>query len=652
MASTSPQSGIADPDPGMAERIRGFDWASTPLGPIESWPEPLRVALSIAEHSAFPTAIYWGPELRLLYNDAWAPIPAERHPGALGQPAKEVWADIWPVVGAQFEEVMRTGKGLSAFEQMLPMVRGGVEQETYWNYSLTPILDPAGHVLGIFNQGNEITSAVINERRLSFQVALADRLRSLGAPEEVKTEAAAMLGEYLRAERVGFVDVDEAQDMLSITGEWRRGPDVPSLRGRAGRLSDLPPAAIAYLKMGEVLALPDVENVQGGSSEADAALGKRLGVRGLITVPLVREGALKALLFVHEPAVREWKRSEAAMARDVAERSWAAVERAESEQRLRESEDHYRHTVELNPQVTWTALPDGQLNRVAKRWEDWTGTPGTGESWAGGLHPDDVERTFEVWRNCVATGEPYDIEHRMKMLDGSYRWARSRAFPRYGSDGAICLWYGSTEDVHEQKIAEERQRLLINELNHRVKNTLATVQAIAFQTLKGDISLAEARARFEARLLALSRAHNLLTDQNWAGASFDQVVRDSIDHLSAERFEIEGEEVWLAPRAALALALALHELSTNAAKYGALGSEAGKVAIRWRTEGDRLRFKWKEKDGPRVAAPAGRGFGSRLIERGLATDLGGTARMHFESDGLRCAIDASLPVVLAGAANG
>jgi hypothetical protein len=130
---------------------------------------------------------------------------------------------------------------------------------------------------------------------------------------------------------------------------------------------------------------------------------------------------------------------------------------------------------------------------------------GTGESWAEGLHPDDRQRTFDVWRNCVETGEPYDIEHRVRYRNGSYRWARSRAFPRRNEAGEICLWYGATEDIHERKIAEDHQRLLINELNHRVKNTLATVQAIAFQTLKGDIPLDEARARFEARLLALSR---------------------------------------------------------------------------------------------------------------------------------------------------
>src|SRR3712207_4131231 len=168
MASPCPQAGSENSEMGMSARIRGFDWSSTPLGPIEQWPEPLRIALSIAEHSAFPTAIYWGPDLRLLYNDAWAPVPAERHPWALGRPGAEVWVDIWDVVGPQFARVIETGEGFSTFDQMLPMVRGGIPRETYWNYSFTPIRGETGLVVGIFNQGHEVTERVLGERRGRF----------------------------------------------------------------------------------------------------------------------------------------------------------------------------------------------------------------------------------------------------------------------------------------------------------------------------------------------------------------------------------------------------------------------------------------------------------------------------------------------------
>ena len=643
---SSLREGEDDPLPDMGALVDAFDWEATPLGAREQWPPELRLAAGIVLSASVAMALYWGPDYRLLYNGAWARILRERHPAALGQPAAEVWTDIWDLVRPQFEEVRATGKGAAVYEQMLPMRRGGAVEETYWNYSITPVFDAEGKVAGLLNQGIEITRALFAERRLSFQVTLADTLRGLADPEAAKQAATELLGRYLGVARVGYAEVDEAAGLVRVRGDWTRDEETMSLAGQCAPIDTFGQQALAFLRTGEVLAVPDLKDLPLGSEDMGAAW-EAVGVRSLITVPLVRDGALKALLYVHEPRARNWKRSDAAMARDVAERTWAAVERVQAEQSLRESEDHYRHTVELNPQVTWTALPDGQLNRVAGRWEEWTGTPGTGEGWAAGLHPDDVPRSFEAWHHSVATGEPYDIEHRVRHRDGSYRWARSRAFPRRDGEGAILFWYGSTEDIHERKIAEERQQLLINELNHRVKNTLATVQAIAFQTLKADLPVAEARGRFEARLMALSRAHNLLTGRSWEGAPLDRVVRDATEYLAEEsgRFAIEGEEVWLAPRAALALALAFHELSTNAAKYGALSREAGSVTIRWRSEGGMLRIDWKETGGPAVSAPASRGFGSRLIERGLASDLGGSASMRFEPDGLACTIEAALDTI-------
>ena len=122
---------------------------------------------------------------------------------------------------------------------------------------------------------------------------------------------------------------------------------------------------------------------------------------------------------------------------------------------LRESEDHYRHTVELNPQTSWTSAPDGQLDHVSRRWFEWTGTSGLGDTWAQGLHEDDRQRTFDVWGRSVASGEPYDIEHRVKMRDGSYRWMHSRAYPRRDDAGHVVKWYGTTEDIHDRKLAEQ-----------------------------------------------------------------------------------------------------------------------------------------------------------------------------------------------------
>ncbi|RTL61996.1 MAG: hypothetical protein EKK41_26100 [Hyphomicrobiales bacterium] len=156
--------------------IRSHPWSDTPLGPPSTWPQSLRSAISICLNSSFPTAIYWGSDFRLLYNDAWSVIPAERHPWALGRPGAEVWADIWDVVGPQFERVFESGEGFSTYDQMLPMVRDGTTRETYWNYSITAIRGEDGSVVGIFNQGNETTAQVMARRQSHAEIERLTRM--------------------------------------------------------------------------------------------------------------------------------------------------------------------------------------------------------------------------------------------------------------------------------------------------------------------------------------------------------------------------------------------------------------------------------------------------------------------------------------------
>lgn len=202
------------------------------------------------------------------------------------------------------------------------------------------------------------------------------------------------------------------------------------------------------------------------------------------------------------------------------------------------------------------------------------------------------------------------------------------------------LYQAAQREIAERRRAEEHQRLLMNELNHRVKNTLATVQSMGSQTLRTGRSLAEARESFVTRLMALSAAHNLLTAERWESADLEDVVRLAVapfDEPPGVRFEVRGPGVRLAAPNALGLAMALHELGSNAAKYGALSSDSGRVAVSWTLEGETLvRFVWEERDGPPVAPPLRRGFGSRLIQEGLARELRGEVQMDYLPEGLRC----------------
>jgi PAS domain S-box-containing protein len=216
-------------------------------------------------------------------------------------------------------------------------------------------------------------------------------------------------------------------------------------------------------------------------------------------------------------------------------------------------------------------------------------------------------------------------------------------------DGSVLGVAAVMRDVSERKRAETHQRLLVNELNHRVKNTLAIVQAIAHQSFSGGRDADEAKAAFEGRLTALSAAHDVLTRESWASASMLRIVEDALAPYrgGTGRFRIAGEDLRLPPKTAVSLALAIHELATNAVKYGALSVDAGFVEISWSVAaqegGQRLHFTWREQGGPAVAAPTRRGFGTRLIERSLAAEFEGEVRIAFEPSGVVCTVEAPLP---------
>jgi PAS domain S-box-containing protein len=211
------------------------------------------------------------------------------------------------------------------------------------------------------------------------------------------------------------------------------------------------------------------------------------------------------------------------------------------------------------------------------------------------------------------------------------------------------------ETQRKMREAEEHLRLMVLELNHRVKNNLATVQAIAIQTLRGTETPAEAREAFLRRIMALAAAHDILTHEQWDGAGVAEIAEGVLGALDAnQRVTLQGPALRLSPKAALSLSMAFHELGTNALKYGALSRPGGEVRLEWRTRGDpaMLEVDWSERGGPPVAAPRTRGFGSRLLEHGLAAELSGEVRMMFEPDGLRCAIRAPLHVATAQEAPG
>lgn len=204
--------------------------------------------------------------------------------------------------------------------------------------------------------------------------------------------------------------------------------------------------------------------------------------------------------------------------------------------------------------------------------------------------------------------------------------------PIRDADGGVSGVFVEGFDVTERVRAEAQQRLLLDELNHRVKNTLATVQAIALQTMKNGAP--DSAALFQARLASLARTHATLTRDHWTGADLTELLESELSAFADGRARLDGPHVHLSPREALALGLVLHELATNATKYGALSAPGGRVDVHWSQAGERLEIVWRELGGPPVAPPGRTGFGGRLIKRTIEDEMKGDTRMEFEPEGL------------------
>lgn len=368
----------------------------------------------------------------------------------------------------------------------------------------------------------DITPSKEREVRERFLLSLSDRIRDLVRPDEILLTVSEALGTHLGVSRLGYGEINDATMILTTLVDWHT-EEMPHVVGRHP-LAPFGPYVCAEMKAGRILVFDDALSDPRAVGHTDVFVA--LQCPAVIVVSLVKEGQLRAALYVHNKTKRNWTPEEIELCRDVAERTWAAVERARS---------------------------------------------------------------------------------------------------------------------------DTRRHLLINELNHRVKNTLATVQSIAAHSFKlGEPEAA--RASFEARLFALSRTHDVLTRENWEGADLRDIVEEALAPYrrdKVERFRIEGEPLQLPPRVTLPLAMALHELSTNAAKYGAFSAETGHVRVCWNvaetSEGPQLTLQWQETGGPPAQPPTHKGFGSRLIERGLTRELGGEVLLDYRASGLLCVFRFPLP---------
>jgi PAS domain S-box-containing protein len=332
--------------------------------------------------------------------------------------------------------------------------------------------------------------------------------------------------------------------------------------------------------------------------------------------------------------------------------SFDITDRKHAEEALRESEARFRTIFEQANDFLITTTLDNRVSSVNPAVLEAIGYSESeilGRSISDFMDPDQFAISMDAFNRKLQHGGSTRLTVKLRAKDGRELIWEVNSRLNLDEQGRPVALHAIGRDMTEAKRAEAHLRLLIDELNHRVKNTLAIVQGIAQQSFKDDVPPAQARAAFEGRLAALSEAHNLLTREHWSLVSMRQIIDDALRPYGGEsgRFTLDGPDLTILPKTAISMALAVHELATNAVKHGALSTPEGRVAIAWRRirENGPARFTmtWEERGGPIVTPPTRRGFGTRMIERGLAAELGGTVAIDFRPDGLVCTVDAPLP---------
>ena len=613
-----------------------------------------------------------------------------------------------------------------------------------------------------------------SEERQAFLLRLSDALRPLADPNEVQSAAAQLLGEHLKADRAHYYEVDADGIALARQGYSNGGITLP----KKIRIADLGQQWLDSYSEGRNVVVSDIATDERASDEERAAW-RASGLCGALGVPLVKGGRFCALLGFNTAQPRHWTDAEIALVEEVAERTWAAVERAGAEAALRESEERFRSVTEVIDDVFYmTDLDQGALLYLSPSFERVWGMPPTdvlrdlsnfansihpedrlaagaamaaqqqgqpaeaeyriirpdGEirwihdrcfpvpsnggrrsagvasditarkvaeaalrdsealfrqfnefssdviwirdaetmqfdyvspaieaiygvapeefasrhndlkAWAEIVHPDDRAKALDGFRR-VRAGERVTHEFRIQRDDGEIRWIRDTDFPLIDDQGRVQRVAGIGQDITERKRGDERQKMLLAELQHRVRNILAMIRSVTVRSAETAESVEDYCQHLAGRIGTMARTQSLLTRHIGGGVDLQNMILDELNAQAApnNQFIVTGPDVALPPKAAEVLGLAVHELATNAVKYGAFDAKGGSVDVRWALlAGEpvpKLSFIWSEF-GVRIDdPPTHRGFGTELITERVPYELQGIGNMEFRNSGLVATIE-------------
>ena len=331
-------------------------------------------------------------------------------------------------------------------------------------------------------------------------------------------------------------------------------------------------------------------------------------------------------------------------------------EQKDIEAALRDSDARFRAIADTMPQAVWSTRPDGYHDYFNRRWHELTGTregETDGAGWEHLVHPDDHAAAVDRWRHALSSGDPYEIEYRLRMADGGWRWFLGRALPVRDARGRITRWFGTCTDIHDLRSAAQEREVLSHELSHRIKNIFSVISSLTSLSARGHPEAASFAEELRGRINALARAHEFARPHSASSrpgtgdSTLFGFLRDLLSPYDPSpgeegRIAIAGEDQGFDDSAATPLALLFHELATNAAKYGALSTPSGRVAIEVVRQGEEVVLGWRERGGPPVPGPPGHeGFGSRLAIISVQGQLGGKVIRRWPPEGLD--LEARLP---------
>ena len=597
----------------MSALIRAKDWSKTVLGPSEGWSASLTLIVELMLASGFPMAVRWGPDFVMIYNDGYLPILGDKHPWALGLPFREVWPEVQTQLRPLHEAIL-SGQRRAFFAEdlLLRIQRHGAEYEdARFTISYSPIPDasvPTG-VGGVLITAVETTNRVLTEKALRSS--------------EERYRSAMMLG------RMGTWEVDFVQGVRVWTPEGMAlfGINLSDGLGHVGGKTDELHQSIHPEDRHLLAQYHALANTQD-SFPAEYRIVKPDGTVCWLSgygrvLDRQADGKVHHLINV---------------ATDITERKQVEAALGESEQRLRS----LASIVESSDDAIISKTLDGIItswNSGAVRIFGYTAEEAVGQPITIVIPQDRLNEERAILTR-IRRGERIDhYETIRQRKHGSLIVVSVTVSPVKNADGKIVGASKIARDITEQKRAQEQIATLAREAEHRSKNLLATVQATV--SLSQSDTPEGLKLAIEGRILALAKVHSLFVDTRWIGAELSTIARHELAPYSEKDetgVRIDGPQVLLEPNAAQVIAVSLHELATNAAKYGALSVPNGQISLKWTHNADgRLVFHWTETGGPAVNVPTHQGFGTRIIER-MIGQLKGKAHFDWHADGLICEI--------------